>query len=224
MADDKNKGDQLEAFYRKHYGFDPSKLDDATRAQADAALEALNKARGNPVFGQNDPILQARSNILAAGGIDAKLARELAIYDAWKNKRLPPDAEAVSDELIAKHKIAGPKAEEYKAKRDAALKGWLDDQAGAFNHLVPAPDDAVKSDKEDRAVVMQPEVITSDKAKPAAEAPAQAQEAAKGPEGAAPPPSIAQPTEGVPPALQPSPEQPRKFEKVGHTIRQVEGS
>lgn len=217
MSDDP----KLDAFYKEHYGFDPAKLPDNVRANADRALEAMRPTRGNPVFGANDPIMQARANFDATG-LTPKLARDLAIYDAWKSKQLPPDVDALSDDLIAKHKIAGPKADEYKAKRDAALKGWLDDTAGAYNHLIPPPPDAARSDKEERAIVMEPETITSDKAKKAPpEAPAAPKEAAKGKEGQEPPPSIAAPPEGVPPALAPSEPGPRKFEKVGHTIRQA---
>lgn len=227
MADQKPDRAKVDEFYKNNFGWDPSKLTPEMRAKADDALKQMRPTRGRPVFGRNDPVLQARADFEARNSkspISAKLAQDLAVYDAWQNGELPPDVDAISDELIAKHKIAGKSVDDYKAKRDGAVKEWIAEKAGAYNHLVPAPKDAKKSDKEEREIVMEPEEI---KAKSATSPPAAALAAAKGNEGA-PPPGIAAPPDAIPPALAPSPAVQAgpllaRVERNGTTLRRIPG-
>lgn len=145
---------EIDEFYRKHYGFDPSTLTPEQRAHADKVLSTVAPAVNMPrILGTatggwvNNP---AYEQIRKEGGLDAKSARQLAIYNAWKNGEMPAQARALSDDEKRQHGITPEMLKSYEADEGKRRDEWLKKTAERFAPLIAG--DPVEMEAEDMSV------------------------------------------------------------------------
>lgn len=186
---------EIDEFYRKHYGFDPSKLTPEQRAYADQTLAkvapAVNMPRvlGTPTGGWVEN--PAYAKVRKEGGLDAKSARQLAIYNAWKNGEMPTQARQLSDDEKRQHGITPEMLKAYDSDEGKRRDEWLQKTAERFAPLVAGD-----------PVEMEPEDMSAPKA--------------KGKEGAISQPSSAPASQ---PTKEPAEDKPLKWVKDSKGVR-----
>ncbi len=200
--------------YKDAFGYDFSQMPEAERAKADAWLNVASAAMAPDAY---PGAANAKRMIEMKGGLSAETARKLAAYSAYKAKIAP-----MSTEELAAAKIPITEHEPYR-------KRWIDDHASQFNALVKVDKDkAVKSDKEERAIEMQPEMVTA-KAPDVSPPPAAEAKPAR-PEGAPAMPTTSTPampqqaTEQVLPAVPSTPVGPNNWtrKQLNHATGEYE--
>lgn len=181
--------------YKEAFGYDFAGMTPEQKSVADAWLPVFAKASASEAYpgaAEAKKFLETR----IPGGPSAELARRMSAYAAYKAQLAP----------MGKDELAAAKISQTPEQHAEYTKKWVDDHASQFAGLVHVnPDKAVKSDKEERAIEMQPIEV---KAKPpvaaplpaAGDAPAPAAEPAPAPI-VAPAPAVAapQPQSNVPP-------------------------
>lgn len=145
---------EIDEFYRKHYGFDPSKLTPEQRAYADQTLSkvapAVNMPRvlGTPTGGWVEN--PAYAKVRKEGGLDSKSARQLAIYNAWKNGELPTQSRPLSDDEKRQHGITPEMLKAYDEDEGKRRNDWLKKTSERFAPLIAG--DPVEMEPEDMSV------------------------------------------------------------------------
>lgn len=131
---------EIDEFYKKHYGFDPSKLTPEQRAYADQTLAKVAPAVNMPrILGTatggwaENP---AYAKVRKEGGLDAKSARQLAIYNAWKNGEMPTQSRPLSEDEKRQHGITPEMLKAYDADEGKRRDEWLKKTAERFAPLI----------------------------------------------------------------------------------------
>ncbi len=179
MAEDINQ------FYRDHFKVDFSKLKPEQQQTYDQIIGQLQSPpmviiNGRPT---QNPAIAA---ITQHAGWDAKVARNLAVYAAWRSGQM---ADPTVDRARLKQAgVPDDKIAQYEKEKPEQVNEWKAGVLNKFAHLVPQ--DAATAERGKPALEMPAETITADKqltdpmSNPATTPPPQSAPAPSGSQGA----------------------------------------
>lgn len=135
--------------YKDAFGYDFSKLSPEQRAKADAWLNLVATANAPDSYPN---AANAKKILEMKGGLNASTARQLSAYSAYKAQLAP----------LSKDELGSGKVTVTPEQHDEYRKRWIEDHASQFNGLVKVdPKTAKKSDREERAIEMEPVKVTA---------------------------------------------------------------
>lgn len=154
----------LNEAYKKHFGVDFTALDEKKRALAEQYLNDAVAMNGPSVLIKQDGSRVENPAIAAFkskwGELTPQAARDIGVYAAYKRGELPPSARDISDEEIKQHKLPPEAVKKYRDDSAARAAEWKQGVETAYNRFVPTTSKET-SDKEERALEIEPEQITA---------------------------------------------------------------